>query len=66
MKKRVYFKILFLILTFIYLFASSVHARDNFALSVATQFNGLNTVQDMNNAANSYADAGYHLSLIHI
>ena len=60
MKKRVYFKILFLILTFIYLIASSVQARDNFALSVATQFNGLNTVQDMNNAANSYADAGYH------
>lgn len=49
-----------LIVLLTYSLAGNVLARDNFAFSVATAVSDLNTVQDMNDAANAYANAGYH------
>lgn len=64
MKKVKLFKtkltlIVLLIMLLICSLVRYVSARDNFAFSVATQ-SGINTVQDMNDAANAYYAAGYH------
>lgn len=65
MKSKKFFQtkftsIVLLVLLLICSLTGTALARDNFAFSVATQYDGLNTIQDMNNAANAYAAAGYH------
>lgn len=62
-KKEFQIKIAFIVSLILLLtcnLGGKVFARDNLAFSVGTKAGGINTAQDMNDAANAYLAAGYH------
>ena len=60
-KKKVLI-ILSIFICLIFLFTTSVRARDNFALAVGTEFGGINTKMDMINARTAYSGVGFRSS----